>query len=67
MGLLNASGLLLAALLLGFPNRAEALYIDPATGSIVLQVMVGGLLAVAATTRLYWNRIRSLFRRERKS
>jgi hypothetical protein len=64
---LTASVLLLSVLLLGFPKRAQALYIDPSTGSIMLQVLVGGLLAIAATTRFYWNRIRSVFKRERKS
>jgi hypothetical protein len=60
---LAASGLFCSVLLLGFPRPAEALYLDPTTGSMVLQVMVGGLLAVVATTRLYWTRLRSLFRR----
>jgi hypothetical protein len=55
-----------AVLLLGFPTRAEA-YLDPGTGSIVLQVVMGGMLAVLATTRLYWKRIRLLLRRDRKS
>ena len=51
-------------LLIGFPTRAEA-YLDPGTGSIVLQVAIGGILAAMATTRLYWKRLRSLFRRTR--
>jgi hypothetical protein len=54
-------------LLAGIPARLDALYIDPGTGSIVLQVMIGGLLAAVATTRLYWNRLRSFFRREKKA
>ena len=54
----------LILLLIGFPTRAEA-YLDPGTGSIVLQVAIGGILAAMATTRLYWNRLRSLFRRTR--
>ena len=49
-------------LLVGFPARAEA-YLDPSTGSMVLQVAVGGLLAILATTKLYWARIRSMFRK----
>ena len=51
-------------LLIGFPTRAQA-YLDPGSGSIVLQVAIGGILAAMATTRLYWNRLRSLFRRNR--
>jgi len=51
-------------LLIGFPTRAEA-YLDPGSGSIVLQVAIGGILAAMATTRLYWKRLKSLFRRNR--
>jgi hypothetical protein len=42
------------------PTSAMA-YLDPVTGSIVWQMAVGGLLAAAATMRLYWSRIRSFF------
>jgi hypothetical protein len=37
------------------------LYLDPATGSIALQVMIGGLLALAAAVRIYWGKLRSVF------
>jgi hypothetical protein len=30
---------------------------------MVLQITVGGLLAMMATTKLYWRRIRSIFRK----
>ncbi len=46
--------------LLATPTPAAA-YLDPATGSMILQIAVGGLLAVLATTRLYWHRLSSLF------
>jgi hypothetical protein len=62
---LNFSAVCAMLMLVGYPDRAEA-YLDPGTGSMVLQIAVGGVLAVLATTRLYWSRIRSLFRRERK-
>jgi hypothetical protein len=38
-------------------------YLDPSTGSIAYQVAISGLLAAAATWRLYWHRIRGLFLR----
>jgi hypothetical protein len=38
-------------------------YLDPSTGSIAYQVAISGLLAAAATWRLYWHRIRRLFLR----
>jgi hypothetical protein len=42
------------------PTSAMA-YLDPVTGSIVWQMAVGGLLAAAATMRLYWSKIRAFF------
>jgi hypothetical protein len=62
---LVSSGAVCTILLLGFPSRADA-YLDPATGSIVLQVVMGGILAALAATKLYWNRLRLLFRRDKK-
>ena len=56
---------MLMVLLLGFPSRAEA-YLDPSTGSMVFQIVAGGVIAAAATMRLYWGRIRSMLRRERR-
>jgi hypothetical protein len=38
-------------------------YIDPGTGSLVLQAIAGGVAAVAVTARLYWRRVKSRFRR----
>jgi hypothetical protein len=52
-------------LLLTSPVPAAA-YLDPATGSIVLQVAIGGLLAVVTATQLYWRRLRSLLSGKRK-
>jgi hypothetical protein len=63
---LSFSAMCAMLMLVGFPGRAEA-YLDPGTGSMVLQIAVGGLLAVLATTRLYWTRVRSLFRKERRT
>ena len=51
---------LLVALLLVFPTSAMA-YLDPITGSMVLQMAVGGLLAGVAIVKVYWHKIRSIF------
>ena len=32
-------------------------YLDPGSGSMILQIIAGGLAAVAVTAKLYWNRI----------
>jgi len=55
---------LLLILFLFFPASAFG-YLDPGTGSLVLQVAVGGLLALAATVKMYWRRIRAILGRER--
>jgi hypothetical protein len=38
-------------------------YLDPGTGSVLLQAIVGGAAAVAVGARLYWRRITRVFRR----
>jgi hypothetical protein len=32
-------------------------YLDPGSGSMILQIIAGGAAAVAVTAKLYWNRI----------
>jgi len=64
---LSTVGMVGAVLLLGFPIPAKALYVDPGTGSMILQVMAGGLLVLITTTKLYWKRLRSLFRKKDKA
>jgi len=37
-------------------------YLDPGSSSMILQVIAGGLAAVAVTAKLYWNRLLSFLR-----
>ncbi|MGI8945607.1 MAG: hypothetical protein ACR2GL_05135 [Thermoleophilaceae bacterium] len=37
-------------------------YLDPGSGSMILQIIAGGAAAVAVTARLYWNRILKFLR-----
>ena len=39
-------------------------YLDPGTGSMLLQILLGGFAAIAVVAKLYWHRVTSLFRRE---
>jgi hypothetical protein len=32
-------------------------YLDPGSGSMIAQIIAGGLAAVAVTAKLYWNRL----------
>ena len=37
-------------------------YIDPGTGSLVLQMIAGGVAAAAVTAKLYWRRLSRVLR-----
>ena len=39
-------------------------YLDPGTGSMALQLLMGGIVAALATVRLYWDRMRTYFTRK---
>jgi hypothetical protein len=45
-----------------FSTQAFA-YLDPATGSILLQGLLAGIAGIAVTSRLYWGKIKSFFSR----
>ena len=32
-------------------------YLDPGSGSMILQILAGGVAAVAVIAKLYWNKI----------
>lgn len=34
-------------------------YLDPGTGSMLLQVILGGVAAVAVAIKLYWHKLRA--------
>jgi len=54
----TTAGLLaLAALVLLLPTDAHA-YLDPGTGSYVLQMIIAGLLGAAFAVKLSWLRIK---------
>lgn len=40
------------------PARA---YLDPGTGSMILQVILGGVAGALVVLKLYWNRIKAFF------
>ncbi len=59
---MNRSWLLLSTAavlaLLTFPAHA---YLDPASGSMLLQMIVGGIAGVALAVKLYWHRLLGFF------
>ena len=40
----------------------ELAYLDPGSGSMILQILAGGIAAVAVTAKLYWNRVLKFLR-----
>ncbi len=61
----NALGwiLVLAAGVIVLPTHFAYAYLDPGTGSFLLQILVAGFLGVVFALRLFRGRIASLFRR----
>ena len=52
--------LVIAGLLLAYSQQAAA-YLDPGTGSMVLQGIIAGIAVVGFTIKNYWYRIRAFF------
>jgi Na+/proline symporter len=56
----------LAVNLIGFSAAANA-YLDPGTGSILVQSLLAGIAGAAAVVGLYWQRCKAFFVNLRKS
>ncbi len=39
-------------------------YLDPGTGSLIVQILIGGIVAVGAAIKMYWVRIVGFFSRK---
>jgi hypothetical protein len=52
--------IIVAILFLLFISDTEA-YLDPGTGSMLLQVILGGVAAVGVAVKLYWHKLRVAF------
>lgn len=48
-------------IVIGWANSALA-YLDPGTGSMVLQLLLGGIAGAVVILKLYWRRFVGLFR-----
>lgn len=57
----------LAFLLVAASASAAHAYLDPGTGSIILQVVLGGAAGLVLAGRLYWQKLLSWFGFKRKS
>ena len=53
----------LAAIAAGQSLEIRVAYLDPGTGSLILQAVVAALAGAVVVATTYWQKIRSLFRR----
>lgn len=42
--------------------RPAAAYLDPTSGSLLLQIILGGVAGLAVIFKLFWHRLRGWFR-----
>ena len=56
-------GLATVGLVLSVLEQPVQAYLDPGSGSMLLQVLLGGFAAVGVAARLYWHRLTALFQR----
>jgi hypothetical protein len=49
-----------AGLLSASPDALHAQYLDPGSSSILIQVLLGGLVGIAAVLKFYWSKIRGV-------
>ena len=50
----------IAGAFLGVLTSSAHAYLDPGTGSMILQVLLGGVAGIALAGKLYWHKLRSL-------
>ena len=53
------TNILVAAMALLITPGAALAYLDPASGSMILQAVIGGVAAAAVAFKVYWGRIAS--------
>ena len=63
VGLLAAGLAPVAAIAAGQPLEIRVAYLDPGTGSLIIQALVAALAGAAVVITSYWQKIRAFFRR----
>ena len=54
---------LLALPIIGAMTGTTRAYLDPGTGSMILQLLLGGIAGMAIVLKLYWHKFKALFGR----
>lgn len=55
-----AASIFVAPLMMGVMTQSAHAYLDPGTGSMILQVALGGVAGAAVVIKLYWYRFKEL-------
>ena len=58
--------LIINIFILVISNNAQA-YIDPGSGSIIIQAILGAIAAVGTTLSIYWSKIKKFFTKNKKN
>jgi len=53
--------------IMGLLTTPAYAYLDPGTGSMILQAIVGAIAVGAASASMYWHRLKSFFRPSARS
>jgi hypothetical protein len=61
---LNLKLLLFIFLLISYGSPAYA-YLDPGTGSLLIQGLIGGIAAAMSFISIYWQKIKAFFSKEK--
>lgn len=57
----SRTSLLVALMVVLIVPQAAHAYLDPASGSMILQAVIGGVAAGALAFKFYWRRIQAFF------
>lgn len=63
MHLINVALFVAMFLLASHLSGSLHAYLDPGTGSVALQLIIGSVVAALVTIRLYWDRLKTFVRR----
>jgi hypothetical protein len=55
--------LLLLIIMLAFPQAVYG-YLDPGTGSYVIQIVLAALLSIGVGVRIFWGKIKGIFKKK---
>ena len=52
---------ILSLMLILAPIYSAQAYLDPGSGSLIIQAIIGGIMGLAMVIKIYWHKIKSFF------